>query len=417
VLIKTLLNFVEKHKGFVYCRFKLLRDRRAPELHIWIRPAQGCQGLCSQCERPGPTYDTLQERLFQFVPLWGILVFFVYAMRRIDCATCKTPVVEKVPWAQGKQRITKSFAWFLAGWAKRMSWKEVARAFRVTWDTVYSAVDMAVKYGLEHRTVDDVTAIGVDEVMWQKGDPKFLTVVYSIGEKCKRLLWVGRDRKEETLEGFFDWFGDAKKQLYAVASDMWRPYMNVIQRRVPWAFNVLDRFHMVANVHKAVDEVRASEARELEKQGKEVLRHKRWLLLKAPENLTQKQAASLKELVKANLKSVRAYLLKEDLRQLWDHTTVTLGGAFLLSWCRRAKASKLAPLARIAKTFEKHLDLILNWFRVGGAISSGAVEGLNNKLKVIVRRSYGFRSYDVTTTALYHTLGHLPEPPLIHRFC
>jgi transposase len=140
MLLKTLFNSVEKHKGFVNEWIKLVLVGRQKQLHIKMRPAKRCQGLCSCCLTPGPTYDTQEERKFQFVPLWGIMVFLLYAMRRIDCATCKRVVVEKVPWASGKERITTSFAWFLARWAKRMSWKEVAVAFGVSWDTVYAAV-------------------------------------------------------------------------------------------------------------------------------------------------------------------------------------------------------------------------------------------------------------------------------------
>jgi transposase len=416
VQLKTLLNFVEKNKGFVYEGFELDRRRPRPVLRVRIRPVKGRKGICSRCGTRGPTYDTLHERRFQFIPLWGIAVFFLYAMRRISCRTCKQVVVEAVPWAKGKQPITTSFAWFLAGWAQRMNWKEVARAFHVTWDTVFAAVAAAVEYGLAHRTLDDVEVLGVDEVMWQRCGRKFLTVVYALDEGRRRLLWIGRERTEATLRGFFDWFGGNAKNLRAVASDMWQPFLNVIRERVPWALSVLDRFHIVAGVHKAVDEVRRSEAAELTRRGETVLKHKRWILLKSPENLTEPQAAKLADLVKANLRTVRAYLLKEELRQLWDFFSPARACFFLVGWCRRAKRSKLKPLARVAGTLEKHADLILNWFRAGGAVSSGAVEGLNNKLKIIIRRSYGFRSYDVTTTALYHALGKLPEPPLIHRF-
>ena len=414
--LRTLLNFVEKHKGFVYDRCMLSRRRPNPVLRVRVRPAKGRKGICSRCGTPGPTYDTLAERRFQFVPLWGIAVFFLYAMRRISCGTCKRVVVEAVPWAKGKQTITTSFAVFLAGWAQRMSWMEVARAFHVSWDTVFAAVKAAVEYGLAHRTLDDVEVLGVDEVMWQRCGRKFMTVVYALDEGRRRLLWIGKDRTEATLRGFFDWFGGNARNLLAVASDMWQPYLNVIRERVPRALSVLDRFHIVAGVHKAVDEVRREEAAELTRRGKTVLKHKRWILLKSPENLTEPQAAKLADLVKANLRSVRAYLLKEELRQLWDFFSPAHACAFLVGWCHRARRSKLKPLARVADTLEKHADLILNWFRAGGAVSSGAVEGLNNKLKVIVRRSYGFRSFEVTSIALYHALGKLPEPPLIHRF-
>ncbi|HFE44901.1 MAG TPA: ISL3 family transposase [Nannocystis exedens] len=414
--LKTLLNFVEKHKGFVYDRFELDRDAKQPQLRITIRAAKRSRPRCSRCLRRSPTYDTLAVRTWRMVPLWGIAVFFLYAMRRVSCASCEAVVVEAVPWSEGKQRITKSFAWYLAAWAKRMSWQEVGRAFHVSWDTVFNAVRMAVGYGLEHRVVDDVQTIGVDEVMWHRRGRQFLTVVYALDEGRRRLLWIGRGRSEATLDDFFDWYGDAASRLKAVASDMWRAYLNVIRRRAPRALNILDRFHIVANVHKAVDQVRALEARELHAQGLQTLKHTRWLFLKSPENLSGSQAASLRELVKINLKTLRAYLLKEDLRQLWSHASAVQGCLFLTDWCRRAKASRLAPMARVARSLDKHSELILNWFFTGGAVSSGAVEGLNNKLKVITRRSYGFRSYDVTTTALYHAMGNLPEPEHVHRF-
>lgn len=181
------------------------------QLHIKVRPKKGCKGVCSLCLLPGPTYDTLEERRFQFVPLWGIIVYFLYAMRRISCAKCKTVVVERVPWAKGKERVTTSVAWFLASWAKRMSWKQVAVTFGVSWDTVYAAVKMAVAYGLEHRSLDGVTEIGVDEVMWRAGKRKYLTVVYQINEGCRRLLWIGKDRKKKTLQAFFRWFGRVRR--------------------------------------------------------------------------------------------------------------------------------------------------------------------------------------------------------------
>lgn len=418
MLVKTLLNSVEKHKGFVYLKPKLVLVGRWKQIHVKLRARKGCKGRCSDCLTPGPTYDTLDERRFQFVPLWGMVVYFLYVMRRISCGKCDRVVVEAVPWATGKQRVTNSFAWFLARWAKRMSWKDVGVAFGVSWDTVFAAVQMAVAYGLAHRSLEGVTEIGIDEVMWRAGKRKFLTVVYQINEGCRRLLWIGKDRRKSTLEAFFKWFGRGPTLgLQTIASDMWEPFLRVIAERVPWAINVLDRFHITANVNKAVDKVRAEEARALARKGTPVLKHTRWLLLKSPENLKREQRLSLKTLLKINLKTVRAYLLKEELRKLWSHFSLTLAGAFLLDWCRAAKASRIEPLARVARTLEKKRDLVLNWFRAHGAISSGAVEGLNNKLKVIVRRAYGFRSYEVTTNALYHGMGHLPEPDFPHRFC
>lgn len=306
--VKTLLNFVEKHKGFVYERVRLERDPEAPRLLVTIRAAKRSKPCCSVCGARGPTHSHLAPRVWQGVPLWGITVLYLYAMRRVACRTCERVIVEAVPWSRGKHTITTSFALFLARWAKRMSWKQVAHAFGVSWQAVYAGVTMAVEYGLAHRTLDDVEALGVDEVMWRRGT--FLTVVYALDEGRRRLLWIGRGRSKEVLRGFFDWFGDHAHTLRFVATDMWQAYMAVIKERAPQALNVLDRFHISANLNKAVDAVRSQEARALAKQGKDVLKHKRWLLLKAPENLSEEQAATLAELVKINLKTFRAYLLK-----------------------------------------------------------------------------------------------------------
>ena len=135
--LKSILNSVEKHKGFVYRDIKWDTAATDKTLLVHVAHRKGSRGYCSGCGTRGRTYDTLDSRRFQFVPLWNILVFFVYAMRRIDCKFCG-PTVEMVPWAEGKKRITKSFEWFLAGWAKRLVWKDVAGAFSPSWDTVFA---------------------------------------------------------------------------------------------------------------------------------------------------------------------------------------------------------------------------------------------------------------------------------------
>ena len=308
--LKTILNRVQKHASFVYADARLV-DGDPPRLEIQIRPRRGSRPLCSGCERRMPGYDTLPARRFQFVPMWGILVFFVYAMRRVDCDRCGIKV-ERVPWAAGKSPITTSYAWFLASWAKRLSWQEVAVSFRTSWDSVYRAVRLAVQWGLVHRDLDGIEAIGVDEVLWHRGY-KFLTVVYQIDAKCRRLLWIGQDRKTETLEAFFDQFDEQVAQLRYVCSDMWKPYVHVLKRRALQAIHILDRYHITANMNKALDHVRADEARRMKHDGYEpILKRSRWALLKNPENLTERQSGKLSDLLHYNLKSVRAYLLKEE---------------------------------------------------------------------------------------------------------
>jgi transposase len=277
---------------------------------------------------------------------------------------------------------------------------------------------MAVDWGLAHRSLDGITAIGVDEVLWQRGY-KFLTVVYQIDAGVRRLLWIGKDRRESTLRRFFRKLGKRRsKQLRFICSDMWKPYLQVIAEKAGAAVHVLDRFHVAANMSKAIDKVRAEEARELKRKGYEpVLKHSRFCLLKRPENLTAKQEVTLATLLKLNLRSVRAYLLKEDFQWFWGYISPYFAGVFLDRWVTRALRSRIDPMVKIARSLRTHRPLLINWFRARGAIALGAVEGLNNKLKVVTRRAYGFRSFRKAEVALYHALGDLPEPDAAHRFC
>ena len=140
------------------------------------------------------------------------------------------------------------------------------------------------------------------------------------------------------------------------------------------------------------------------------------MLLKRPENLSEKQAVKLDKLLQYNLKSVRSHLMKEDFQRFWTYTYPAWAGKFLDDWCVRAMRSKIEPMKKMAKTLRNKRELLLNWFRANGELSSGVVEGFNNKLKLITRKSYGFRTQAAYETALYHNIGALPEPKFTHKF-
>lgn len=416
--LKTILNRVYHHPGFIYSHFEL-KEGESVTLEVTVKPRAGSRPVCSGCNLKGPGYDRLEERRFEFIPLWGILVFFLYAMRRVDCPRCGIKV-ETVPWATGKRPVTTAYAFFLAAWAKRLSWAEVAKVFKASWECVYRSVEMVVQWGLAHRNLDGIKSIGVDEVLWKRGY-KFLTVVYQIDNGCRRLLWVGQDRTVKTLLSFFRQFGRERARLLQfVCSDMWKPYLKVIAKKASQAVHVLDRFHIMAKMNKAIDEVRAQEAKELKAKGQgEVLKGARWTLLKRPENRTAAQEVKLAELVRYNLRAVRSYLLREEFQLFWTFVSPHFAGTFLERWCQKVMRSRIEPMKKIAKSLRAHQPLILNWFRARGLVSTGVVEGMNNKLKVITRRAFGFRTYKATEIALYHALGNLPDPADLrpHRFC
>ncbi len=414
--LKTILNRTQKFKSFVYGDAKLVESAKKPTVEIPIRPRKGSRPICSICLKPGPTHDHGRERRFEYIPLWGHLVFFIYVMRRVNCPTCGVRV-EAVPWAEGKSPVTKTYAWFLARWAKQMSWSQVAVAFHTSWHKVFCSVDMAVKWGREHADLSGITAIGVDEIARARGH-RYVTLVFQINEGCKRLLWVGIDRKAKTLLRFFHWFGaERTASIEFVCSDMWKPYLKVIKKKAGHAIHILDRFHIVAHMNKAIDQVRASEAKELSAKGYEpVLKGSRWWFLKRPVNLTAKQVGKLADVVQYNLKTVRAYLLKEEFQFFWDYKSAWWAGEFLDQWCDRTMRSRIEPMKKIARMLRRHRPLILNWFRAKKEFSSGVVEGLNNKAKVTTKRAYGFSTYKMLEVALYHTLADLPEPKVTHEF-
>jgi transposase len=358
----------------------------------------------------------LAARRFEFVPVWGMAVYFVYRMRRVDCRRCGVKV-EKVPWGHGRSRLTTTYRWFLASWAKRLSWQEVADVFHTSWQSVFRSVRMAVAWGMLHRKWGRIQAIGIDEIAWQKGH-KYLTLVYQIDEGHKRLLYVADERRERSLERFF-WIMPSRtaRGIRFVCSDLWKPYLTVVAEYASQAVHILDRFHLMTHFSKAIDEIRADEARRLKQDGYEpVLKHSRWCLLKRPENMTKKQTAKLAELVQYNLRTVRAYLLKEDFQRFWEYVSPTWAGHFLDEWCTRTMRSKLEPLKRVSRMLRGHRTLILNWFRARGTISAGVVEGFNNKAKLTTKKAYGFRTIHAIETALYHQLADLPEPQFTHRF-
>lgn len=221
--VKTILNRIQKHRGFVYGDVRFDEQLDGLALTIDIYPHARNRPRCSRCGRRGPQYDRLPPRHFEFVPLWGLRVFFYYLMRRVDCPRCCV-TVEQVPWADGKHALTTTYMWFLARWARRLSWKEVALVFRTSWDQVFRSVAMAVAWGRDHMDLTGISAIGVDEIQWQHGH-KYLTLVYQIDATNKRLLWIGQERRVRTLLAFFRWFGaERTRALQFVCSDMWRPY-------------------------------------------------------------------------------------------------------------------------------------------------------------------------------------------------
>lgn len=415
--LKSILNRCYPHKSFVYGKVRWESDGKEPVLVVEVRARKNGRSICSGCGGKASLYDHVpRERRFEFIPFWGYRVYLEYGMRRVECGQCGVRV-ERVPFGEGKHRLTPPYRCYLAQWAKRLSWQETAQVFRTSWQQVYRAVAWVVAYGLERRELSGIEAIGIDEVQWHVGH-HYLTVVYQLDVGYRRLLWVRKDRTVRTLLRFFRWLGkERSSRLQFVCSDMWKPYLKVIAKKAGGALHILDRYHVVAKLNLALDDVRAKEVKRLKTAGQEpVLNRSRWCFLKRPENLLEPQRLRLAELVKMNLRTVRAYLLKESFQLLWEYTSPYWAGRYLDRWCTTVMRSRIEPLKKFAKSVRSHRELILNWFRARKEFSCGIVEGFNCKLKLTLRKSYGFRTYEATEIALYHALGDLPVPKFPHTF-
>ena len=385
---------------------------------VRIEPHKSRHARCSGCGRRAPVYDvSREERRFRFIDILGLMVYFLYPMRRVKCSHCGVKT-ELVPWSRGHSHQTLEYMGFISYWAKKLSWQEVAETFHTNWNRVYEAVKVAVEYGLSHREIKGVEAIGVDEVQYKAGH-HYVTLIYEISGDVKRLLSVGRDRTEETLRGCLRGLGkEFCVEVKYVCSDMWAPYLHVIKEELSSkTLNILDRFHIVKKCNEAVDAVRKEEMRELRREGKEdILKETKFCFLKRPKNLTERQALKLRDVMRYCLQSVRAYKLKESFQLFWEYNSEYWARWYLRKWCTSAMHSRLTPMKRFVGTIRRHEELLLNWFKAKKRYSSGVVEGLNRKVNLVSRKSYGHKSYEVLEIVLYHTLGNLPEQKFVHRF-
>ena len=203
MLLTRLLNACHHFPGFVYEAAHLREASQTIEVDV--RPRRGSRPRCSGCGRRCSGYDQLPKRRFEFIPVWGFAVELRYRMRRVQCRACGVKV-EAVPWAAGKHTLTRAYMLHLAHWARKLSWQETARSFRTSWEQVAHAVEYVVQWGLAHRQLNSVKAIGVDEIAYGRGH-QYLTLVYQIESGCTRLLWVGEERTTESFERFFTLIG------------------------------------------------------------------------------------------------------------------------------------------------------------------------------------------------------------------
>jgi len=343
---------------------------------------------CGVCRhRCREVHSVRKEREWRDLAMRRLPLKLRYRPRRVECPRCGIRV-EDFPWAEPWARVTTALSNAVARLADGLSWQGTARQYGLNWKSVATIVQRTVKFGLQNRPRPPVHVIGIDEVSRRKGQV-YLTVVYDLERRV--LLWVGEERTEEAVRRFFTEEMGRRRchTLQVVCMDMWAAYANLVREHAPQAQILFDRFHIVKHLNEAVDAVRRELWRRLTSKERATFKGTRWLLLKNPWNLKDNQKERLFTLVQWNTPLVRAWYLKEAFQLFWTYKQPWRAQQHLNKWIRSAMRSKLDAFKKFAQILRSHLDGILAWTKT--RVSNGAVEGMNNKIKSISHRSFGFR--------------------------
>lgn len=365
--------------------------RTRPEVHLELLPLRDHPRVCCGCGNPCRSIHDTAERWVRDLPILGADTRLLVHRVRVACPGCG-PKLERLAWLEPYARVTVRLAENVARLCAVLSIKHAADYFDLDWKTVKRVDKAYLSRTLGPVDLAGVTRLAMDEFAIQKGH-RYATVV--IDPTCKRVLWVGRGRGREDVRPFFtDVLGpDRCRRVEAVAMDMNAAYDLEVKRHCPDAEVVYDLFHVVAKYgREVVDRVRVDEANRLrdDKPARKVIKGSRWLLLRNRDNIEREEdRVRLDELLAANRALMKAYVLKDDLKRLWDYRHAGYARRFWDGWYARAVRSRVEPLKRFALKLKGYLPGILSHCRF--PLNTSVLEGINNKIKVIKRIAYGFR--------------------------
>jgi transposase len=371
-------------------------DEHCLRLHLEPQPHKVC---CSQCGSREVIRRGEQVRGLRNLPVGGIGSWLIIQIPRVECRSCGVVRQIRLGLAEERRSYTRAFARYVLELSQYMTIKDVAEHLAVSWDIVK---DIQKGYLAQHYAkpaLKDVKQIAIDEICVGRGY-RFLTIVLDLDSGA--ILFVGKGKKAESLRPFWRRVRAAKAKIKAVAIDLSPTYQKAVRKHLPKATLVFDRFHVVKLLNHKLTQLR----RELYRQAtddlkKKVLKGTRWLLLKNPDHLdpVKGEPGRLRAALRLNESLATAYYLKEDLRQIWEQLGKFPARMKLLDWYHQATDSGIRVLQDFARTLLKHADGILAWYDY--PISTGPLEGTNNKIKTLNRQHYGLRDRDFFTLKLY----------------
>jgi len=385
-------------------------DGKAETITVRVELKSGARLVCPACGGKGCAIRDRRERTWRHLDTCQFKTLIAAPLPRTECRRCGQVKTVAPPWAERHSRFTMLFERFAIDALLEMSVSGACRLLRISWDEAAAIITRAVRRGLKRRDLSSLRRIGIDEKAVGKGH-RYVTVVYNLD--TSKVVWVGEDRREETLDRFFASLPEGViEQIECLTMDMWEPYRASCRKWIPDADEktVLDRFHIEGHLNKAVDTVRKQEHRELMAEDIDLLAKSKWDWLHRPENVPPKREATFEELRQYDLKTVRAHAIKETFRHFWAYVYPANAKRFFQEWYFWATHSRLQPIIAVAKRLKKHFNRILTYFRFRATNSTA--EGINNKIQAIKTKAYGFRNLDHFMNAIYFHCGGLELYPL-----
>jgi transposase len=378
------------------------------DVHVYLGHAASTMWPCPECGRACPLYDHQPERNWRHLDTCQYRTILHAEVPRANCPEHGARVVA-VSWAEPHSRFTALFERLAVDWLLAASQQAVAKRLGLSWDEVHAIMERAVRRGLKRRKAETIEQIGVDEKSFRKGH-KYLTLVNDLSRS--RVLYVAEDRKQSSLDGFWPTLSaEQKASIQGVALDMWGPYVQSIRRHLPKAEEkmVFDKFHVAKHLNEAVDKVRRREHKQLHAEGDDRLKGTKYDWLQSREKFDLGEWREFCTLRRSNLKTARAWALKEQAMKLWDFSYPKAARNHFAWWYRWASHSRLQPMIAKAKMLKSHLQNILTYLTHG--ITNATSESINAKIQWVKYTARGFRNLENFKNAIYFHCGDLDLAP------
>jgi len=378
------------------------------EVHVYLAHQNNPEWACAECGALSPLYDHQPEREWRHLDTCQYRTILHAAPPRTQCPEHGVRVV-KLPWAEPGSRFTELFEALAIAWLKHASQKAVAEQLQLSWDEVHGIMERAVKRGLARRQAEEIPQLGVDEKAFRKGH-KYLTLVNDL--KRNRVLYVAEDREQSSLDGFWSTItAEQRGSIEAVALDMWDPYLASLRDHLPEAEQkiVFDKFHIAKHLGEAVDRVRRREHKALKAEGDERLTGTKYDWLRNPASMDEKQRREFAELRRSELKTARAWALRETAMDLYNYVYEKPARKHFQWWYSWAVRSRLQPIKEVARMLKRRFENIITYLR--HRITNAASESLNAKIQWVKYTARGFRNKQNFIHAIYFHCGGLDLAP------